>query len=352
MADAKRVLTQRQLNRALLGRQLLLDRARYSLPKALERVGGIQAQYAPSMYIGLWSRVEGFRRETLTRALERRTAVQATMMRATIHLVSAADYWPFVLGTRQARREWWLRTHDDAPSPREMAATARKLRRAFAGGTLARAELDEVLSDRPGRLAVWRNGIGLWLELVRVPPSGTWERRRADLYAAAEDWLGRPDVAPKDGMVHLVRSYLRGFGPASRKDIASFAGVPLRAIAPALEQLDLRRFEDTDGGELLDLPRAPLPDPDTPAPVRFLPVWDSTLLVHARRTGVLPEEHRPKVFNTRTPHSVNTFLVDGAVAGTWRYEKGGVRIEPFGRLDPAVRRELDAEAERLAEFHA
>jgi DNA glycosylase AlkZ-like len=86
--------------------------------------------------------------------------------------------------------------------------------------------------------------------------------------------------------------------------------------------------------------------------VRFLPVWDATLLVHARRTGILPEEHRPRVFNVRTPHSVNTFLVDGAVAGTWKYEKGRVRAEPFGRLDRARRRELDQEAERLAELHA
>jgi hypothetical protein len=119
-----------------------------------------------------------------------------------------------------------------------------------------------------------------------------------------------------------------------------------------VERLRLRRFRDERGGELLDLPRAPLPDPVTPAPVRFLPTWDATLLVHARRTQILPEPYRPLVFNTKTPHSVSTFLVDGAVAGKWRYEKGRVRLEPFGRLPKGARMDVEEEAERLASFHA
>jgi hypothetical protein len=116
-------------------------------------------------------------------------------------------------------------------------------------------------------------------------------------------------------------------------------------------RLRLRRFTDEEGSELLDLPRAPLPDPETSAPVRFLPTWDATLLAHARRTQILPERYRPLVFNTKTPHSVPTFLVDGAVAGKWNYEKGRIRLEPFGRLASGVRRELEEEAERLASFH-
>jgi len=116
-------------------------------------------------------------------------------------------------------------------------------------------------------------------------------------------------------------------------------------------RLRLRHFRDERGGELLDLPRAPLPDPETPAPVRFLPTWEATLLVHARRTQILPETYRPLVFNTKTPHSVPTFLVDGAVAGTWRYEKGRIRLEPFAPLPRVVRRELEDESERLAAFH-
>ena len=334
-----RTLTQRELNRALLARQLLLERARTPLPKALERIGGIQAQYAPSMYIGLWSRLEGFTRDALTRALERRSVIQATLMRHTIHLVSKADYWPLALAVRDARRAHFQKAMRDAPSPQAMAGAARRLRSAM-NGTISRKEI-EALLGRPRS-----SGIGLWIDLVRVPPSGTWERRRADLYAAAEEWVGPPGDG--DAAAHLVRRYLGGFGPASEKDVVSFTGLPLTEVRAVLGRLELRRF---DGG-LLDLPRAPLPDPETPAPPRFLPTWDATLLVHARRTGILPEEHRPKIFGIKTPHSFPTFLVDGQVAGIWRHEKGKIAVQPFGRLDTADRRALDEEAERLAEFHS
>jgi hypothetical protein len=346
----ERTLSALELNWALLARQLLLERAKTSLPKALERVGGLQAQYAPSMYIGLWSRLEGFERDHLTRALERHTVVQGTLMRMTIHLVSKRDYWPFAVAVRRARREAWLKTRD--PSASEISAAARSVRRAIGDGSMTSAELDEKLGDRDGPIAVWRNGVGLWVDLVRVPPSGTWERRRADIYAAAEEWVGPEIGSAKEGLVHLVKRYLGGFGPASRKDIADYAGVGLKAADSALETLKLRRFRAEDGTELLDLPRAPLPDPETPAPVRFLPTWDATLLAHARRTGILPEKHRSKVFNVKTPQSAPTFLVDGVVAGTWSYEKGRVKTQPFARLDAAAKREVKAEAERLAELHA
>ena len=339
-----RTLSELQLNRALLARQLLLERARTPLPRALERIAGIQAQYAPSMYIGLWSRLEGFERDALTAALERRSVVQATLMRSTIHLVSKADYWPLALATRGARRESWQRAAPDRASPRAMAGAARRLRSAL-DGTVSRKEIEQLVGKPRA------NAINAWVDLVRVPPSGTWERRRADLYAAAEDWVGDPpEIA--DPAEHLVRRYLAGFGPAARKDVASFTGLPPAELRPLLDRMRLRRFEAEDGEELLDVPRAPLPDPETPAPPRFLPTWDATLLVHARRTGVLPEEHRPRIFSSRNPHSFPTFLVDGRVAGTWRYEGGAVRLEPFGRLDAATRRELKQEADRLAEFHA
>lgn len=200
---------------------------------------------------------------------------------------------------------------------------------------------------------VWRPGIGIWVDLVRVPPSGTWERRRADLFGLAEQWVGPPpDLAQAEALEHLVRRYLGAFGPASRGDIAHWGGLRIGALAPALERLNLRRFRDERGAELIDLPDAPLPDPDTPAPVRLLPTWDATLLVHARRTQILPERYRPLVFNTKTPHSFSTFLVDGQVAGTWRYEQGRIRIEPYDRIPQQARKELDEEAERLAAFHA
>ncbi len=343
-----RTLTRRDLNRALLARQLLLERARGPLPRILERIGGIQAQYAPSMYVGLWSRFEGFERDDLTDALKRRSVVQGTLMRSTIHLVSARDYWPLSIAIRSARREQFLRSRRGV-SASQIAPAAKRVRAALARGPMTRAEIDELL-DRPG--ATLFNGLGLWTDLVRAPPAGTWERRRADVYASAEQWLGPPQVDEGDGIELLVKRYLSGFGPAPRNDIASWTGLPVKRLEPALGRLRLRRFRAEDGSELLDVARASLPDPDTPAPARLLPVWDSTLLVHARRTGILPEEYRPRIFNTKTPHSVNTFLVDGAVAGTWRYDKDRVKLEPFGGLDRSIRRELDQEAERLGAFYA
>jgi hypothetical protein len=334
-------LTQRALNRALLARQLLLDRGTMPLPGALEQIAGIQAQYAPSMYVGLWSRVAGLERAALTRALEERAVVQATLMRSTIHLVAPTDYWPFAVAVREARRQSWLRSVP-AITEREMAGAARTVARRLAGGPLPRREMDELVGKDRAR------GVGLWHDMVRVPPSGTWERRRADLYGDAADWLKPEPIEPAAAIEHLVRSYLRGFGPATRHDVASFTGLKLGALKPALERIGP---EDLGDG-LLDLPGAPRPDPDTPAPVRFLPVWDSTLLVHARRTGLLPEDLRPRVFHVRKPHGTPVFLVDGSVAGEWRHEDGRVTLDPWIRLDRATRRALDDEAERLAAFHA
>jgi hypothetical protein len=341
-----RTLTERELNRALLARQLLLERAKTRLPKALERIGGIQSQYAPSMYIGLWSRLEGFERDQLTRALQRKSVVQGTLMRTTIHLVSKGDYWPFTVGIRRRRRDHWVKAHK--ADRRKIEAAARKAKPHLAKGPLSQAELDAALKAD----AATRNGVGLFLDLVRVPPSGTWERRRADIYALAEDWVGPEDATESEGIELLIRRYLSGFGPARPDEIANWAGVSKPDIAPALERIELRRFRDEQGKELIDLPRLPLPDADTPAPVRFLPVWEATLLVHARRTQILPEQYRSRVFNTKTPHSVNTFLVDGQVAGTWHYEKGKVKVSPFARLPTGVRAELNEEAAQLAEFHS
>ncbi|MGZ8648167.1 MAG: winged helix DNA-binding domain-containing protein [Solirubrobacteraceae bacterium] len=338
----------RELNRALLARQLLLERHDLPLPDALERVAGLQSQYAPTMYVGLWSRLESFERGALTRALEERMVVQATLMRATIHLVSRADYWPFALATREARKPWWLRARRGELGAEEMESAARTLRRELDGsGTVSRKEIEQIVGkDRSA-------GVGLWLDLVRVPPSGTWERRRADLYAAATDWVGDPPEMDADSAIeHLVRRYLGGFGPASRKDVASFTGIPLTPLRPVLERLELERVEGEDGEELLDLPGSPRPDADTPAPPRLLGTWEAALLVHARRSGVLPEEHRPKIFHVRNPHSSPTFLIDGAVAGKWRHDDGRIELEPFAKLDAADEHALREEADRLAEFHA
>jgi hypothetical protein len=342
-----RTLTRQELNRALLARQLLLERSDLPLPRALEQVAGIQAQYAPSMYIGLWSRLAGFERRALTDALVARTVVQATLMRMTIHLVSREDFWPFALAVRDTRRAHWLRTRPEPIGARSIAGSARTVRRQLSGGReLRRSEL-EALVGKDRAL-----GAGLWVDLVRAPPSGTWERRRADLFALAEDWIGPPATTPGAAAEHLVRRYLRGFGPASRKDIASFTGIALTPLARVLGRLELRRFAGEDGEELLDVPDGPLPDPGTPAPPRFIGTWDATLLTHARRTGVLPEEHRPKIFNTKAPQSFPTFLLDGAVAGTWRYEDGEIALSPFAPLAADDEAALRVEAARLAAFHA
>jgi hypothetical protein len=312
----------------------------------LERMGGLQAQYAPAMYVGLWSRMAGMQRDDLTRALEKRHVAQGTLLRSTIHLVSAGDYWRFALGVRRARRESFLRVSRGQPSADDLERAARTLRAALADKPLRQADIDRMLG--PG----YRIGVGLWLDLLRIPPSGTWEHRRADLYATAEDCLGPPEVTEDDGIDALVRRYLNGFGPATRTEIANWAGLPVATIAPALDRLPLRHFRAEDGADLLDLPDAPLPAPDTPAPVRFLPVWDATLLAHARRTQILPEEHRPTIFNTKTPHSFPTVLVDGVVSGTWRYEGGRVRIEELRPLARSARREMNQEAQRHAAFHS
>jgi winged helix DNA-binding protein len=342
---AERVLSERELNRAVLARQLLLERGRMPLPRAVERVAGIQAQYAPSTYVGLWSRVEGFERDRLDRALERRTLVQGTLMRATIHLVSRADYWPVALAIRDARRAWWVRVHKGL-TERDAEKAAALMRRRLERGLNSRAELIEGLD------AVGFNGTHIWLDIVRIPPSGTWERRRADVYALAEQWIGPPATTPEQGRELLVRRYLQGFGPGAPAEVADWAGLPVRQVNGTLETLELRRFRDERGGLLVDLRRLPLPAADTPAPPRFLPTWDATLLAHARRAQILPEEHRAKVFNTRTPQSMETFAVDGQVAGTWKWVKDRVELEPFGRLTRDAREQLEQEAAGLAALHA
>ena len=258
-----RTLTQRELNRALLARQGLLERFDRSLPRFIESVGGLQTQYAPSGYIGTWSRLEGFERGALTRALERGTVVQATLMRSTIHMVSRRDYWPIVTAVREHRRRWWLQATRHAMSERELETWAGRIRAALADGPQRRS----VLVKELGMDSTTWNGATGWLDLVRVPPSGTWERRRADLYGLADDWIGPPpaDLTPDAGLDLLVRRYLTGFGPASRKDISSFTGVPLPAVDAALDGIRIRRFLSEDGEPLVDLPGRPIPDTADPA---------------------------------------------------------------------------------------
>ncbi len=312
-------------------------------------MAGIQTQYAPAGYIGLWSRMRDFTRPMLTRALADRTAIQATIMRATIHMVSAADYWPMTAGIRRIRREWFERVNREVDDL-DTDAVATAVRAELAAGPLPMKELIARMVARglPRNAARWA---GLWIDLVRVPPSGTWERRRADVYGLADAWLPEVAVTEAEGMAHLVRRHFGAFGPAPLKDVASWMGVSVGQVRAAAESMELLRLRDDAGGELFDLPDGRLPDPDTPAPPRFIAVWDAMLLVHARRTQVLPEAFRPLVFNTKTPHSVNTFLIDGQVAGTWRADRGEIQLSPLRPLSAEERRDLDEEAHGLTALH-
>ncbi|MGQ0850152.1 MAG: winged helix DNA-binding domain-containing protein [Actinomycetota bacterium] len=339
-------LGERALNRALLARQGLLEPLGGSIPEVVERICGIQMQYAPSGYIGLWSRMRSFKRDDLTKALEQREVVQATSLRATIHLLTPRDYALFGVAIARTRKEWWKRATrhsglDEEASLEQLVALLRQEPR----------KRDELMKELAVTSTTW-NGLQMWVDMVRVPPSGTWGRRRADIYGLAAWWLGgnwKPEIDEPTAIGHLVGSYLRGFGPASTKDIAAFTGLSVNTLKPVLAALSLRSFE-SEAGELVDIEDGLLPDPDTPSPIRFLPVWDASLLVHARRTQILPEPYRPLVFDIKTPHSINTFLVDGRVAGTWKLDKDRVRLEHFEHPTASTSSRVAAEADRLFEF--
>ena len=180
----------------------------------LESVGGLQTQYAPSGYIGLWSRMRGFERAQLTEALESRRVIQGTLMRATIHMVSAADYWPMEVGVRAARREWWLRAARSQYAGLDPEEVGRAVADELASGPLRQKELSRRLNERGSGGP--QAGINILADIVRVPPSGTWDQRRADLYGLAADWLKPPEnLTERDGIELLIRRYLGGFGPAA-----------------------------------------------------------------------------------------------------------------------------------------
>jgi hypothetical protein len=334
-----RTLTLRDLNRATLARQLLLERRRLPLLRALERLAGLQAQWAPAPYVGLWTRIEGFRRATLERALLRTEAVRAVLMRGTVHLVSHRDYGLF--GSAVAL-PGWVR-----PESAELAGRVHDSLLDFGREPRTRAEVLDWLREAHG--IEHDGGAGLWYALRTVgrithaPESGTWKQPRETRYVLIE----HEQVNPLPAREHLVRRYLGAFGPATRADIAEWSGLRVRDFEPALEALEpLRRFRDERGRELLDLPRAPLPDGDSPAPVRFLPRYDNLVLSHADRTRVISDEHRRTVIHGGGMVEA-TFLVDGFVAGLWRVEKERVRVEPFAPLPRLWRRLVTDEAARL-----
>jgi hypothetical protein len=339
---AERVLSLRELNRTTLLRQLLLRRERLPLVRALERVAALQAQWQPSPYLALWSRLEGFERSSLERALARGRIVKALLMRATMHLVSARDYPYLDAAVREARTI--ARVRGRKPPPRELVEQARALTRER---PRSRPELMRALgldprTQDPDELRTYSWVVAL-ARLEQTPDAAFWAFRGSPLLAPAEHELPARDSAG----AHMIRRYLAAFGPATRADVSAWSGVPVRDLARAFDSLRLRTFRDEKGRELLDLPRAPLAEASVPAPPRLLPRWEELLLAHKDRSRVLPDEYRKTVIALNG--DVNqAVLVDGFVAGAWRQEGDRVVVDSFEPLPRGARRELEDEARRLA----
>ena len=343
----ERVLTLRDLNRTTLERQLLLRRGRLRVAAAVERLGALQAQWPPSPFVALWSRLDAFRRDELERALRRDAVVKATLMRATLHLVSRRDYPFFAAAVRDAQVA--ARTRGVEPPSDEKVERARELAR---GGPVTRRDLYSVLGHdppprpaedpRPLRELHWLIALA---RLEQSPECAYWSPPHITTFRVLD-----ADEPPREqALPTLARRYFAAFGPASRRDLAAWSGVPLRDLDPALATLPLRRLRDENGRELLDLARAPIVLADAPAPVRLLPAWDEVLLAYDARERILPFEYRPRVIE-RNGDVKPTCLVDGFVAGIWTLTDGRVEFEPFAPLPRRARTELAAEARRLEEF--
>ena len=334
----------RELNRALLERQLLLSRRKLPVPRAIERVCVLQAQFPQSPYIALWSRLEGFRKEQLTKGLEQRRVVKSQLFRITLHISSARDYPYFAAAWLPAAREM---------TPGVAAAMLEQLSRevtaAATKGPITHEQLEAIASERM-RGFRWR--ARTLAPLVHLPPSGTWSFYGRPQLLAMKRWLDVELPSREDGAERVVRSYLAAFGPATQNDLLRFAGVRVGDLRAGVERVKPRTFRDERGRVLLDLARAPRPSGDEPAPVRFLPKWDSSLLAYAppERERILPERFRSTVIR-KNGDVLPTVLVDGFVAATWNVDrKRGLQIAPLRRLTRADRAEIDDEGERLVEF--
>jgi hypothetical protein len=356
----QRVLDPRALGRATLARQLLLAREPLAPLAAIERLVGLQAQLARPPFIGLWTRLAGFERAALHRLLHDRRAVRATFLRGTLHIVSAADY----LALRPALRpvlEAAMRSILDQRArgaPLDLAALA-----AFARTQLPatfdqlRPLLAKQFPDIDERALGY--AVRMHLPVVQVPGDDPWSFPGAAAFADAEAWLGQRSgraaaaAATAAATDALVRRYLAAFGPATVRDAQRWSGLP--DLKPAFERLrpSLVTFRDDRKRELFDLPDAPRPPPDAPAPVRFVPDFDNLVLGHDDRRRVIADEHRPRL-TTKNLQVKATFLVDGFAAGTWKIERAKqaatLMLSPFGKLARAARAALEEEGSALLAF--
>jgi hypothetical protein len=351
-----RTLTLRELNRAFLARQLLLRRHRLSVTRAVERVAAVQAQWPPSPYLGLWSRVDGFTPDRLVRAVARRTVVKTTVMRTTLHIISAADYLAYAGIYRRSRIRELERQLAALGVEADFAEEGERLAAFAAERPRTRPELLALLERPKLRIedrSPWLAWYGLHAHagLVCGPESSAWRAHTAGgTYVPARTWLGADGAADDAALGRLVHRYLGAFGPASRTDVAKWTGLARSTVDRGLAQLELRRFRDEQERGLFDLPRAPLPPGDTRAPARLLPRFDLFVLGHEDRRRALSDEHRAAVIQGGEVSA--TFLVDGFVAGTWSFDGGRVRVQPFAPLPRRWRREVEDEASRLGAFLA
>jgi hypothetical protein len=352
------VLGRRALNRALLERQGLLRRQDVPAIDMIEHLVGMQAQEPDDPYIGLWTRLGGFRAEELSGLISDRQAVRASLMRATIHLVSADD----CLRLRPVVQPVLERdVYPNSTYGRERLAGLDMMALLEAGRELlddkprTNTELRSLLGARwperdPAALAYAVRGL---LPVVHIPPRGIWGESGPVALSTVETWIGRgvdSDREPDE----MVLRYLRAFGPATVSDVRTWSKLTgLRTVVELLRPR-LRTFRDEHGRELFDVPDAPLPDADTPAPPRFLPRFDNALLSHADRGRIIGDEYRKRIIASGGMGSVGTVLVDGLVRGTWKTErtrkKATLLIEPFEVLPKKYRDAVAVEGERLVRF--
>ncbi|MFI7542102.1 winged helix DNA-binding domain-containing protein [Actinoplanes sp. NPDC049599] len=348
------VLDTRALNRATLARQLLLDHADVPVLDAVAHLCGLQAQEPQEPFIGLWSRVRGFDPAVLSDLLTRRRVVRTHLMRRTVHLLTAAD----VLAWR-ARHDAMLRQRVLGVYRRELAAVdldelAAAGRAVLADGApRSLGELARALAERwpaPGPRALGEVLIAALIPVVQLPPRGLWRTRAGVRMVPLSSWLGREaDPPPPDGTdpvgVTLVRRYLAAYGPAATADLRAWSGLSGLPAAVSAIRDELVTFRDERGRELLDLPGAPRPDPDTPAPVRFLPAFDNAILGYHDRSRIIDHAHRGlSVAGERV------VLVDGRVAATWTVDAGTVVVQPLGALSRAERTAVAEQGRALASF--
>lgn len=347
------LLSQRDLNRILLSRQMLLERAAIPVLGAVTQLTGLQSQIPNPPYISLWTRLQTFALNDLTQLMEDRQIVRAAMLRSTLHLVTAADHHRFqpVLqpALDRALSAFFGKSAKGLDIDRLVAIARPFLEEAPRTTGEIRDKLLEIESERDGQALAY--AVRNKLPQVQVPPGGTWGSGTRASYTTAEAWLG-PMESPGD-LRELFFRYLAAFGPATVMDFQTWTG--MTRLKSAIEALrpELQVYQSEDGKELFDLPDQPLPPADTPAPPRFIPEYDNLLVAHADRTRIIADADRKKVFLSAA-RVLPTILVDGFVAGTWKSsrekETAVLTVSPFAPLSPDVQTALVEEGERLIRF--